>query len=64
MKVGVVLERGCVGDVKIREGREVWGMGIVQRDLRGIVVARFGSCSLRVVVGLGTVDVGGARMVR
>lgn len=38
IKAALVVERGCVGEVKIREGRERRGMGIVQRDLMGMVV--------------------------
>lgn len=39
MRAGLVLGRGCEGEVKRREGREVRGMGIVQRDFTGIVGA-------------------------
>lgn len=38
IRAALVVERGCVGEVKIREGRERRGMGIVQRDLMGMVV--------------------------
>lgn len=36
-----MVERGCVGEVNIREEREVRGMGIVQRDLMGMVKRLF-----------------------
>ena len=37
MSAAWVVERGAPGEVKIREGREVRGMGIVQRDWIGIL---------------------------